>query len=76
MNHNMLISYTDHTHKNESDVQHNTSEIDLLGDIDINGLAPALIPSSSPHTPRSLNADDPLLDFLERKLSAHAGIVG
>lgn len=67
MNPNMLISYTDHTQENEPDVQHKTQEIDLLGDIDINGLAPALIPSSTPHTPRSLIADDSAARFARKK---------
>lgn len=58
MNPNMLISHTDHTHENEPDVQHEAQEIDLLGDISINSLAPALIPSPSPRTPRSVISDD------------------
>lgn len=37
----------DHTHDYEPDIQHEAQSIDLLGTININGLAPVLIPPSS-----------------------------
>ncbi|KAM0518031.1 hypothetical protein ACHAPE_004433 [Trichoderma viride] len=66
----------DHTHDYEPDVQHEAQDIDLLGDIGINGLGPALMPSPSPVHLDLSSRMIPLLDFLERKPSAWAGIIG
>lgn len=58
MNPNILISHTDHIYENEPDAQHKAQDIDLLGDIGVSGLAPALIPAPSPSFPRSHISDD------------------
>lgn len=52
LNANPLISCTSHIHDYEPDFQDEKQQIDLLGDIGINILAPALIPSPSLLTPR------------------------
>lgn len=64
----MLIRYTDHIHDYKPDFQREEQQVDLLGDIGINSLRPALIPSPSLPTTGPLTSDAIALSVSRRRI--------
>lgn len=68
MDTNMAFSCTSHIHDHETDFQGEKPQLDLLGDVGINSLAPVLIPSPGLSTSRTIIPEATTLSLSRRTI--------